>query len=315
MKEETIAFSTIPISHQNGFSDRISFIYIEYAKIIQTDSGVIALSTDEEGNGLKSFIQIPVAALCLISLGPGTSITNAAMTSCARSGCVIQFTGGGGFPVHSSITSLSSTSRWAIAQATVVSDQSLAKKVAKEFYRKQFNTDAFDGSITQMRGIEGSLMKKVYAEQAKKYRLGYWRRDTKSDDNVNISLNIANGLLYGICSSLTGALSMNQSLGVIHRGHFRSFLFDLADLYKANLVIPIAFSMAKEDKEDVPQLTRRAIRKELYKQKVLDDIFRFVITTFEPYTPQNDNYRLIGTSDEVDGQINYANKKSEEAVL
>lgn len=96
MKQETIGFQQIPAAHQNRFSDRVSFLYVEYAKIVQSDSGVIALTKDEDGEYTKVELQLPVASVALLQLGPGTSITTAALTSCARSGCVVQFTSGGG---------------------------------------------------------------------------------------------------------------------------------------------------------------------------------------------------------------------------
>lgn len=311
MKKEISAFTTIPISHQNRFEDRISFLHFEYAKIVQRSNGLVALQSDEDGGPIVSEIQLPVAGVALLSLGPGTSITSAALTSCARSGCIVQITGGGGFPAHSTISPLASDSRWAIAQASVVSNQTEARKVAKEFYRKQFNVDDFAGSIAQMRGIEGSLVKKIYAKEAKRSGLKNWRRDTRNEDAVNVALNVGNSLLYGICASLVGALSMNPALGIIHRGNSKSLLFDLADLYKPNIAIPAAFRLHDEEIEDVPRLIRSELRREIHKRDLMKDLSTFVIKTFEPYTPENNEERLIGLQSEVDGHVNYAEKKSE----
>lgn len=306
MLEESLAFRAIATDHQNRFSDRISFLYLEYARVVQNSHGIVALQSDEEGGSIISEIQIPVGALALLSLGPGTSITNAAITSCARSGCVVQMSGGGGLPSHSTISSLTTSSKWAIAQATASVNTTEAKKVAKKFYAKQFGVDGFEGSITQMRGIEGSLVRKIYASEAKKQKIAGWKRDTRSEDNVNISLNIANGLLYGLCSSLVGALSMSPSLGIIHRGNNRAFLFDLADLYKPSVTIPIAFSMSKEKPEDVARLTRKSLRKEISSKHMLKDMAQFVTDVFSDYLPTGDGDRLIGNFGDVDGHVNYS---------
>lgn len=311
MKTEISAFTTIPVSHQNRFEDRISFLHFDYAKLVQRSNGVVALQSDEEGGAIVSEIQIPVAGISLLSLGPGTSISSAALTSCARSGCIVQITGGGGFPSHSTITPLSSDSRWAIAQASVVSNPTEARKVAKEFYRKQFKVDDFAGSIAQMRGIEGSLIKKIYAKEARMVGLKGWRRDTRNDDSVNTALNIGNSLLYGICASLVGALSMNPALGVIHRGNSKSLLFDLADLYKPSLSIPAAFRMYDEEVDDVPRLIRTEIRREIFKRDLLKDLSTFVIKTFEPYIPDKNEDRLIGLKSEVEGHTNYSENRLE----
>lgn len=315
MKTETMAFQTMPIDHQNRFTDRISFLYLEYARIIQEDSGVIALTTNYSGEGIKLEIQIPVASVALLILGPGTSITHAALTSCARSGCVVQISGGGGFPAYSTITSLTNSSKWAIAQAIVASSQTESKKVAKAFYRKQFGLDNFEGSITQMRGLEGSLVRKIYAAEARKRRISKWYRDTKGEDNVNIALNIGNGILYGLAASMVGSLSMNPALGVIHRGNWKSLLFDVADLYKPSIMIPLAFSLSKEKVEDVPSLVRKKLRKEIYSKSLMSDMFEFALEVFQPYTPENNEDRLIGQSSEVPGGINYGSVDIEEIVF
>lgn len=186
-----------------------------------------------------------------------------------------------------------------------------AKKVAKKMYGKQFGVDSFEGSITQMRGIEGSLMKKVYQNEARKYKIKSWYRNTKGEDSVNIGLNIANSLLYGLAASCVGALSMSPALGVIHRGNAKAFLFDLADLYKAKVVIPLAFSLHDVAPEDVPKEMRRALRREIHRRGIMKDLFNFVIETFGEYTPENNEDRLIGTGDsgEVLGHVNYGDEK------
>lgn len=310
IKKETLAFQKILPGEQNRFEDRVSFLYLEYAKVCQIGSGVVALSSDRnnddpEGLFYHSTIQLPVAGISLLSLGPGTSITNAALTSCARSGCVVQFTGGGGFPENSTIIPYTSTSKYAIAQASIVSNPTNARKVAKLFYKKQFGIEEIDGSITQMRGFEGSLIKKIYASESRKQSLKNWRRNTKSEDQVNIALNIANGLMYGLCSSLVQALSMSPALGIIHRGNPKSFLFDLADLYKPTLIIPEMFDLAHEPIEDIPKLTRLTLRRTIHNNNIMKDLSKFLIETFEPYTPENNEDRLIGVSDEVKAHKNY----------
>ena len=64
MLNETIAFSRVPASEQNRFTDRISVLYLEYVKIRQSDTGVMAYqSRDDEA--MRAKIQIPVGVfLC-----------------------------------------------------------------------------------------------------------------------------------------------------------------------------------------------------------------------------------------------------------
>lgn len=53
---------------------------------------------------------------------------------------------------------------------------------------------------------------------------------------------------------------MFAGLGFVHVGHECSFVYDIADLYKAEITIPIAFEVAAEDVEDLPGVVRRRVR-------------------------------------------------------
>ncbi|CAB0969749.1 type I-E CRISPR-associated endonuclease Cas1 [Corynebacterium diphtheriae] len=76
---DAIAFSTIPASHQIRLEDRLSFLYLEYCLIRQDRTGVIAIqnghneSSDEEEKLEPQIlrIQLPVASLAVLCLGPG----------------------------------------------------------------------------------------------------------------------------------------------------------------------------------------------------------------------------------------------------
>ena len=92
--EEAIAFSQIPAGHQVRFEDRVSFLYLERCSVRQDKTGVVAYSK-VEGESLIQRVQLPVSGLAVLHLGPGTSISAAAMTSCTRAGVTVMFTGGG----------------------------------------------------------------------------------------------------------------------------------------------------------------------------------------------------------------------------
>ena len=109
--DEALAFATIPVNHQIRLEDRISYLYLEYATIRQDRTGVVAYSS-EEGENIAHTIQIPVAEIAVIVLGPGTSISHAAMTSCARAGATVIFGGGGGLTSYTVATPLTTSSKW-----------------------------------------------------------------------------------------------------------------------------------------------------------------------------------------------------------
>jgi CRISPR-associated protein Cas1 len=66
--------------------DSMSYLYVEHCKIDQ-EAKAIAIH-DAEGR-----VPVPCASLCLLMLGPGTSITHAAIKALADNGCLVIWCG------------------------------------------------------------------------------------------------------------------------------------------------------------------------------------------------------------------------------
>ncbi|MDY3049985.1 MAG: type I-E CRISPR-associated endonuclease Cas1e [Rothia sp. (in: high G+C Gram-positive bacteria)] len=308
--EEALAFSTIPTNHQVRLEDRVSFLYLEYCVIRQDKTGVIAYGGDtEEGPIAGKRVQLPVSGLSVLMLGPGTSITQPAMTSCTRAGTTVMFTGGGGVPAYSHATALTSSARWAIAQAHLVAQEKHQRTAALTLYKKQLGIEHMSGgTIATMRGLEGRAIRNLYRDTAKKYKITGFRRRVDSEDNVNKALNLANSILYGCAASACAALGVNPALGIIHRGDARSLLFDLADLYKPSLSIPVAF--ACHQSVNLAEEVRTGVRKELVKQQVLKGMIQTLMEVLSPHLPERDDDRLIvDRGEEVEGHTQYGGEE------
>ena len=94
-----------------------------------------------------------------------------------------------------------------------------------------------------MRGREGSRIRKVYWEQSELWKVAWSGRNYDPDhfetsDPVNKALSSANACLYGLVICALGA---SPALGFVHIGHERSFVYDIADLYKTETSIPASF--------------------------------------------------------------------------
>lgn len=306
--EDAITFSTIPADHQVRLEDRVSFAYLERAAIRQDRTGVVAYSVVDNSE-LEQRIQLPVGGLAVLMLGPGTSISAAAATSCTRSGTTIMFTGGGGVPAYTHAAPLTSSARWAIAQAALVSNEAHQRKAAIKLYQRQLGIEeiADAPSISIMRGLEGRVMKQTYQTQAKKHGIKNFRRNTADDDPVNQGLNLANSMLYGCAASACAAIGVNPALGIIHRGNARSLLFDLADLYKPTISIPLAFACANAQ-DPLPAL-RKQLRREIHRKNLLVDMLEVLTEVLTPHLPSRDDDRLVsGRGDEVAGHTQYGRR-------
>jgi len=84
------------------------------------------------------------------------------------------------------------------------------------------------------------------------------------------ALSAANTALYGIVHAVIVSLGCAPGLGFVHTGHERSFVYDIADLYKAELTIPIAFEIAGSGTDDIGPAARRAVRDRVFSGRLLE---------------------------------------------
>jgi CRISPR-associated protein Cas1 len=89
---------------------------------------------------------------------------------------------------------------------------------------------------------------------------------------VNRALSAANSCLYGVCHAATVALGYSPGLGFIHTGKQLSFVYDIADLYKTEITIPIAFSAAAERVAHVESEVRHRCRDAFVEMRLLKRI-------------------------------------------
>lgn len=77
--------------------------------------------------------------------------------------------------------------------------------------------------------------------------------------------------MYGLVYSVIAALGLSPGLGFVHVDHDLAFVYDVADLYKADLTLPVAFKVASEYKEgdDIAGITRRATRDAFVDGKII----------------------------------------------
>jgi CRISPR-associated protein Cas1 len=238
-------------------ADRTSFLYLDLCRIEQDDNGTHARVESEAGEVRTTYL--PVATLTCLLLGPGTSITAPAANALARNGCAVVFVGAGGVRSYSSFSPVSKSVALLNAQARASAVPQIRTAIAQRMLRMRFpevaipelNTDGTPVTLEQLRGLEGARMKAFYQLEARKRRLRSWRRrKDESDgrgplDEVNTALNYANTALYGLCLGVICGLGMSPGLGVVHEGNGKAFVLDVADLYKTQVTIPLAFRQAK----------------------------------------------------------------------
>lgn len=253
--------------------DRLSFVYIERC-LVHRDSNAIT-ATDERGT-----VHIPAASLGALLLGPGTNVSHQAMVLLAQSGSTAVWVGERGVRYYAHGQSLSRSSHLLLAQAELVTNRNSRLRVAREMYAMRFPEEDTDGlNMQQLRGREGARVRGIYREHAKRTGVDWKRRDYDAGDfaggdRINQALSAANTSLYGVIHAAVVALGCSPGLGFVHTGHDRSFVYDIADLYKAEISIPAAFDVAASKSEDIGGDARRAVRDRLFDGKLLDRCVR-----------------------------------------
>ncbi|MDR0896679.1 MAG: type I-E CRISPR-associated endonuclease Cas1e [Oscillospiraceae bacterium] len=269
--------------------DRLSFLYLERCKINRQDSAVTILDA-------RGTVHVPVAKLGVLLLGPGTDISHRAMELIGDAGVAIVWVGEQGVRYYAHGRPLTHAAGLLMRQAELVSNTRSRVAVARRMYQMRFpGEDVSALTMQQLRGREGARVRSVYRAQSKRWGVPWSGRDYdpehyETGDAINRALSAANACLYGLCHSIIAALGLSPGLGFVHTGHERSFVYDIADLYKAETAIPIAFEMASQPQEDIGAATRRALRDRLADGHILErctkDIRRLLLGDEEKDAPE-----------------------------
>ncbi|OII63095.1 subtype I-E CRISPR-associated endonuclease Cas1 [Streptomyces sp. CC53] len=265
-------------------ADSLSFLYADIVRIVQDDTGVSAETTTEDGHLTR--VYLPTAALSCILLGPGTSITQPALATLARHGTTVVCSGSGGVRCYSATTSDALTTRWLEAQVHHWSDPERRLAVAQRMYHKRFNIAVPPTTpLNTLRGLEGQRVKALYKLLTQQHRIGRFRRAYDpaawdKQDPVNLALSSANTCLYGIVHAAIVALGCSPALGFVHQGKQHALVYDIADLYKAELTIPLAFSL--HDAPHPEATARRSFREGLRLYKLLPRIVNDIQSLLSP---------------------------------
>ena len=262
------------------FRDGWSYLYVEHCRIDQESRAIAVI--DEDGK-----TPVPCATLCLLMLGPGTRITHAAVSALADNGCLVCWCGEEGVRLYADGHGKTRHAHNMLRQARLWADADLRLQVVRNMYSMRFD-DPLDESLTlqQIRGKEGIRVREAYAQASREtgvpwHGRSYNRGDWSSADPVNRALSTANSCLYGICHAGILALGLSPALGFIHTGKMLSFVYDIADLYKTDLSIPIAFRVAAEGGEKSETRVRHAVRDTLRERRLLKTIVEDIRSVLE----------------------------------
>lgn len=241
--------------------DRSSLVFVERAQLDVLDGAFVAINAD----GTRT--QIPVGGLAGIMLEPGARISHAAICLAARVGTLITWVGEGGVRLYSAGQPGGARSDRLLWQASIALDDSARLRVVRKMFAMRFGEDAPSRrSIDQLRGIEGVRVRESYALLARQYGVDWKRRsydpkNWEAGDIPNRCLSAATACLHGLTEAAVLAAGYAPAIGMLHSGKPLSFVYDIADIYKLDTVVPEAFRVAGQSaKGKLDMAPDRAVR-------------------------------------------------------
>lgn len=249
--------------------DRMTFLYVEHCTLNRQDGAITV--TEERG-----CVHVPAASISALLLGPGTRITHRGMELIGDSGVTVVWVGENGVRYYASGRPLTHRAGLLMRQAALVSNMRSHLSVARKMYQMRFPEDDVSGlTMQQLRGREGARVRRIYRQASEKWNIPWNGRqydpeDYAAGDPVNQALSAGHACLYGLAHAVIAALGCSPGLGFVHVGHECSFVYDVADLYKAETTIPIAFEIAAQDAPDIGAAVRRRMRDEMMRLHLLE---------------------------------------------
>lgn len=236
-------------------------------------------------------IEIPAGQIAVLMLASGTSISSQAVRICAEMGVTIIWTAGGATSYYAHGSPISKSSRIISRQALLHSNLKERTDVSRKMFNLRFPDITYEDlkkySIEQLRAKEGARVKAAYRELALKHGIKWTNRITQIDripeiDTLNRAITVGNNILYGIVHSTIIGIGASPALGYIHDGHSHSFIYDIADLYKTEMILPVAFRISKENNNQEPPystskidaLMRKELRELFWKEKIIKRIIK-----------------------------------------
>lgn len=252
--------------------DRISMVFIQYGQIDVVDGAFVVI----DQTGIRT--HIPVGSVACLMLEPGTRVSHAAIKLASTVGTLLVWVGEAGVRLYASGQPGGARADRLLYQARLALDDDLRLKVVRKMYELRFGESPPQRrSVEQLRGIEGARVRETYKLLAKQYGVtwngrNYNVKEWEKGDIANQCLSAATSCLYGITEAAILAAGYAPAVGFIHTGKPLSFVYDIADIYKFDSVVPIAFRIAAKRPSHPDREVRLACRDIFRSSHILEKI-------------------------------------------
>ena len=244
-------------------ADRHGLVWLERGRL-EVEAGCLRFITAGGGDLVPGDYQIPHQAISIVLLGPGSSVSHDALRLLARHGCALAAIGEGAVRFYTAPPLLPDTSAIARAQVRLWSDPKTRMEVARAMFAMRFGEIVRTRDIEVLRGQEGARIKRAYALAAQRHGVAwsgrrYDRANPDAGDEANQAINHAGAVMTAAAAVAVAAVGAIPQLGFVHEDSGQSFVLDIADLNRHDVLLDIAFGAVKEARrgEPIERLVRR----------------------------------------------------------
>ena len=252
--------------------NRLSILFVSKGQVDVLDGAFVVV----DKSGVRQ--HIPVGGISCLMLEPGTRISHSAVALAATVGTLLVWVGDAGVRLYASGQPGGARAERLLYQAKLALEENLRLKVVRKMFEVRFGEPAPERrSVEQLRGIEGARVKQTYKMIAKEYGVEWDGRNYDQGswdvaDIPNRCLSAATHCLYGVTEAAVLAAGYAPAIGFIHTGKPLSFVYDIADLFKFDTVVPAAFATAAKTQVDVERVTRLKCRDLFTQTRLLQKI-------------------------------------------
>jgi CRISPR-associated protein Cas1 len=252
--------------------ERLSVLFVERGQLDVLDGAFVLV----DKNGVRT--HIPIGGVACMMLEPGIRVSHAACALAARVGTLMVWVGEAGVRLYSAGQPGGARADRLLYQAKLALDPDLRLKVVRKMYELRFGDRPPERrSVEQLRGIEGARVREMYKRLAQQFGVEWRARDYDPDawnaaDIPNRCLSAATACLYGVTEAAVLAAGYAPAVGFIHTGKPLSFVYDVADIYKFETVVPVAFKTAARSPSNPEREVRLGCRDIFRQTRLLERI-------------------------------------------
>jgi CRISP-associated protein Cas1 len=265
-------FEKPPLDSLPMGKDRWTPLYLEHGRLEVDDSSVKWISAE------RVVCRIPVATVSALILGPGTTITHAAVKVCADSNTPVFWMGEDGMRFYSYGIQPNHDNSMAREHATAWANKKRHEEIARRMFRHRFeDVEVTSSTVQQLRGMEGRRVKFTYERLGIEHGVTWKGRDYNAQnwqlaDGINRALSAANASLYALTAAVCLSMGYIPQLGFIHDAGTLPFIYDVADLYKHETSWPAAFQAIRQNPQDDGTLARVLLKQRVEQVKLFQRI-------------------------------------------